>query len=178
MIELTSLARPYAKAIFSAALEAGEVNSVESELNLLGQAIQTEQINKIIENPELSKTETAAELISVFEAELSSLSMRLINVLADNGRLNLLYAIFEIYQDLLQEHNNQSSIEVIVASEPSDESKENIINKLQALHGASANINFKEDASIMGGMFLKVGDETLDLSIKGRVKKLVNQLNF
>ena len=178
MIELTSLARPYAKAIFSAALEAGEVNSVESELNLLGQAIQTEQINKIIENPELSKTETAAELISVFEAELSSLSMRLINVLADNGRLNLLYAIFEIYQDLLQEHNNQSSIEVVVASEPSDESKENIINKLQALHGASANINFKEDASIMGGMFLKVGDETLDLSIKGRVKKLVNQLNF
>ena len=178
MIELTSLARPYAKAIFSAALEAGEVNSVESELNLLGQAIQTEQINKIIENPELSKTETAAKLFSVFEVELSSLSKRLINVLADNGRLNLLYAIFEIYQDLLQEHNNQSSIEVVVASEPSDESKENIINKLQALHGASANINFKEDASIMGGMFLKVGDETLDLSIKGRVKKLVNQLNF
>jgi F-type H+-transporting ATPase subunit delta len=178
MIELTSLARPYAKAIFSAALEAGEVNSVESELNLLGQAIQTEQINKIIENPELSKTETAAKLISVFEAELSSLSKRLINVLADNGRLNLLHAIFEIYQDLLQEYNNQSSIEVVVASEPSDESKENIINKLQALHGASANINFKEDASIMGGMFLKVGDETLDLSIKGRVKKLVNQLNF
>ena len=178
MIELTSLARPYAKAIFSAALEVGEVNSVESELNLLGQAIQTEQINKIIENPELSKTETAAKLISVFEVELSSLSKRLINVLAENGRLNLLYAIFEIYQDLLQEHNNQSSIEVVVASEPSDESKENIINKLQALHGASANINFKEDASIMGGMFLKVGDETLDLSIKGRVKKLVNQLNF
>jgi Fur family ferric uptake transcriptional regulator len=52
------------------------------------------------------------------------------------------------------------------------------IEKLQALHGASANINFKKDASIMGGMFLKVGDETLDLSIKGRVKKLVNQLNF
>ena len=178
MIELTSLARPYAKAIFSAALEAGEVNSVESELNLLGQAIQTEQIDKIIENPEFSKTETAAKLISVFEAELSGLSKRLINVLSDNGRLNLLYAIFEIYQDLLQEHNNQSSIEVVVASEPSDESKENIINKLQALHGASANINFKKDASIMGGMFLKVGDETLDLSIKGRVKKLVNQLNF
>jgi len=46
------------------------------------------------------------------------------------------------------------------------------------LHGASANINFIEDATIMGGMFLKVGDETLDLSIKGRVKKLINQLNF
>ena len=94
MIELTSLARPYAKAIFSAALEAGEVNSVESELDLLGQAIQTEQINKIIENPELSKTETAAKLISVFEAELSSLSKRLINVLAENGIAGIILLTF------------------------------------------------------------------------------------
>ena len=178
MIELTPLARPYAKAIFSAALEAGEATSIENELDLLGQAIQTEQIDKIIENPELSKTGTAAKLTSVFEAELSSLTKRLIDVLAENGRLNLLQAIFEIYQELLQEHNNQSSIDVFVVSNPSPESKETIINKLQALHGASANINFKEDASIMGGMFLKVGDKTLDLSIRGRVKKLVNQLNF
>ena len=30
----------------------------------------------------------------------------------------------------------------------------------------------------MGGLSLKVGDETLDLSIRGKVKKLINQLNF
>ena len=178
MIELTSLARPYAKAIFSAALEANEVDSVASELSLLGAAIQTEQIEKIIENPELSKKETASKLINIFDSELTALAKRLIDVLAENSRLNLLQAISEIYQQLLQEHKDQSSIEVVVVSNPSDESKNIIIKKLQDLHGASANINFKEDATIMGGMFLKVGDETLDLSIKGRVKKLINQLNF
>ena len=178
MIELTSLARPYAKAIFSAALEAGEVDSVESELSLLGAAIQTEQIEKIIENPELSKKETASKLINIFDSELTGLAMRLVDVLAENSRLNLLQAIAEIYQQLLQKHKDQSSIEVVVVSSPSDESKNIIIKKLQDLHGASANINVIEDATIMGGMFLKVGDETLDLSIKGRVKKLINQLNF
>ena len=178
MIELTSLARPYAKAIFSAALEAGEVDSVESELSLLGAAIQTEQIEKIIENPELSKKETASKLINIFDSELTGLAMRLVDVLAENGRLNLLQAIAEIYQQLLQKHKDQSSIEVVVVSSPSDESKNIIIKKLQDLHGTSADINFIEDATIMGGMFLKVGDETLDLSIKGRVKKLINQLNF
>ena len=178
MIELTSLARPYAKAIFSAALEAGEVDSVERELSLLGAAIQTEQIEKIIENPELSKKETASKLINIFDSELTGLAMRLVDVLAENGRLNLLQAIAEIYQQLLQKHKDQSSIEVVVVSSPSDESKNIIIKKLQDLHGARANINFIEDATIMGGMFLKVGDETLDLSIKGRVKKLINQLNF
>ena len=133
MIELTSLARPYAKAIFSAALEVGAMDSVANELNLLGQALHTDKINDIIDNPELSKTDTAAKLISVFETELSGLSKRLIDVLSENSRLNLLHAIFDIYQGLLQEHNKQSSIEVVVASSPSAESKENIINKLQSL---------------------------------------------
>ena len=53
MIELTSLARPYAKAIFSAALEVGAMDSVANELNLLGQALHTDKINDIIDNPEL-----------------------------------------------------------------------------------------------------------------------------
>ena len=37
---------------------------------------------------------------------------------------------------------------------------------------------FKIDPNIMGGLSIKVGDETLDLSIRGKVKKLINQLNF
>ena len=53
-----------------------------------------------------------------------------------------------------------------------------IIEKLLAEHGEGSNIEFSEDPSIMGGLSIKVGDETLDLSIKGKVKKLVNQLNF
>ena len=39
-------------------------------------------------------------------------------------------------------------------------------------------IFFIKDPSIMGGLSVMVGDESLDLSIKGRVKKLINQLNF
>jgi F-type H+-transporting ATPase subunit delta len=31
---------------------------------------------------------------------------------------------------------------------------------------------------MMGGLSIKIGDETLDLSIKGKINKLVNQLNF
>jgi F-type H+-transporting ATPase subunit delta len=31
---------------------------------------------------------------------------------------------------------------------------------------------------MMGGLSIKIGDETLDLSIRGKVNKLVNQLNF
>ena len=35
-----------------------------------------------------------------------------------------------------------------------------------------------KDPNMMGGLSVKIGDETLDLSIRGKVKKLINQLNF
>ncbi len=110
--------------------------------------------------------------------EIGDLSVRLLELLAENKRLNLIAAINTSYQELLEEHNNTSSIVVNVANQPSEDNKQMIVKKLLAAHGEGSNIEFLEDPSIMGGLSIKIGDETLDLSIRGKVKKLVNQLNF
>ena len=98
--------------------------------------------------------------------------------MAENKRLNLLEPIYSIYQDLLEKHKEQKSIEVFVAEEPGDEAKESIEQKLKSTYGKDANIYFSKDPAMMGGLSIKIGDETLDLSIKGKINKLVNQLNF
>ncbi len=110
--------------------------------------------------------------------EVGSLANKMLELLADNKRLNLIETINTSYQELLEQHNNTSSIVVNVANQPSEDNKKVIVEKLLAEHGEGSNIEFSEDPSIMGGLSIKVGDETLDLSIKGKVKKLVNQLNF
>ena len=132
----------------------------------------------MIEDPELSKEQIAQTIISVADGEVGSLSNKILELLADNKRLNLIQTINTSYQELLEQYNNTSSIVVNVADQPSEDNKKVIIEKLLAEHGEGSNIEFSEDPSIMGGLSIKVGDETLDLSIKGKVKKLVNQLNF
>jgi len=56
MIELSPLARPYAKAIFSAALDVGNHETVAKDLALLSAVSQTQEVTRLIEDPELSKT--------------------------------------------------------------------------------------------------------------------------
>ena len=107
-----------------------------------------------------------------------SKSASLLEILSENKRLNLLETIYIIYQELLEEHKEQKSVEVFVAVDPGEEAKQNIEDKLKSTYGKDANIYFSKDPSMMGGLSIKIGDETLDLSIKGKVKKLVNQLNF
>ena len=178
MIELSPLARPYAKAVFSAALDAGTQTEVAKQLELLSVVSQTNEVSSLIEDPELSKEKIAKTIIDITEGEIGELAKKLLELLAENKRLNLIKAINSSYQELLEQHNKTSSIIVNVANQPSDDNKKAIVEKLLAAHGEGSNIEFSEDPSIMGGLSIKIGDETLDLSIRGKVKKLVNQLNF
>ena len=178
MIELSPLARPYAKAIFSAALDDGKQEAVAQDLGLLSVVSQTKEVASLIEDPQLSKEEIANTIITLADGEVGDLSKKMLELLADNKRLNLIEAISVSYQELLEQHNKTSSILVNVADQPSEDNKKIITEKLLAEHGEGSNIEFSEDPSIMGGLSIKIGDETLDLSIRGKVKKLVNQLNF
>ena len=178
MIELTPLARPYAKALFSSAVESNTIDEMALELKTMAMSSMTEEVINTIENPVLSRQEVVNILLKLFEESISNTSKKLIEVLAENKRLNLLETIYETYQELLEAHKEQKSVEVFVAVEPGEEAKDNIEQKLKLTYGKDANIFFSKDPTMMGGLSIKIGDETLDLSIKGKVKKLVNQLNF
>ena len=178
MIELSPLARPYAKAIFGAALDAGSHELIAKDLVLLSAVSQTTEVSSLIEDPALSKEQIAQTIIGLADDEIGGLSIKMLELLAENKRLNLIAAINTSYQELLEQHNNTSSVVVNVANQPSEDNKQMIVEKLLTEHGEGSNIEFLEDPSIMGGLSIKIGDETLDLSIRGKVKKLVNQLNF
>ena len=178
MIELTPLARPYAKALFASALDSNSLDDMAIELKTMAAASQTDGIKNTIENPALSRKEVVDTLIKLFEESISNTSIKLIEILAENKRLNLFDSIYSIYQKLLEKHKEQNSIQVFVAVEPGKEAKDNIEKKLKSTYGKDANIFFSKDPKMMGGLSIKIGDETLDLSIRGKVNKLVNQLNF
>ena len=178
MIELTPLARPYAKALFASAVESNNLDEMANELKTMATASQTDGVKNTIENPALSRKEVVDILTNLFEESSSDTSKKLIEILAENKRLNLLEPIYSIYQNLLEKHKEQNSIQVFVAVEPGDEAKDSIEKKLRSTYGKDANIYFSKDPKMMGGLSIKIGDETLDLSIRGKVNKLVNQLNF
>ena len=178
MIELTPLARPYAKAVFASALDTESIDEIKEELKTMALVSSTIEVKGMIEEPTLSNNEILNSLKILLEGTISKTSQSLLNVLAENNRFNLLEAKFEIYKEIVAKHKEQKSVEVFVATEPSSDTKETIKTRLVSTHGEGTNVEFKIDPHIMGGLSIKVGDETLDLSVKGKVKKLINQLYF
>ena len=145
MIELTPLARPYAKALFASALESKNIDEMASELKTIALASKTDGVINTIENPVLSRRDVVKVLTNLFEESISDTSKKLLEILAENKRLNLLETIYIIYQELLEEHKEQKSVEVFVAVDPGEEAKQNIEDKLKSTYGKDANIYFSKD---------------------------------
>ena len=104
MIELTPLARPYAKAMFTSAVESNNIEDIASELKDMAIASKTEGVVNTIENPALSRQDILGILTNLFDESISDKSKKLLEILAENKRLNLLQTIFVIYKELLEEY--------------------------------------------------------------------------
>lgn len=177
LTDLASQARPYAKALFQVALETQQEDVVANEVALLSQASQTDQIVSMIDDP-MERQKVGATLKDLFKAELGELTANLLNVLTENNRVAMLPELYSAYLALYEEHKKQKNISVSVPTGVSEAAKQMIKDKLLRKEGDSTNIVFDEVDSLIGGFVIQSGDEVLDLSIKGRLKKLVNQLNI
>ena len=96
MIELTPLARPYAKALFSSALESENLDGMANDLKIMATASKTEEIRGTIEDPVLSRQEVVEILTKLFDDSVDETSKKLLSILAENKRLNLLLSLIHI----------------------------------------------------------------------------------
>jgi len=67
MIELTPLARPYAKALFASAVESNTLEDMAVELNTMAAASLEDGVVNTIENPTLSRQEVVDILVKLFD---------------------------------------------------------------------------------------------------------------
>ena len=178
MQDLVPLARPYAKAIFDAAVDSGSTSETQASLKSLAAGFKEKAITDLISSPTLSRSEILKKLTSIFDGEVNELVNNLLGALAENDRLEICPEISNLYESLLAEHNQQLDIDVSIPVDLGDETKEGLKHSILKKYGETSNINFLVDPTIMGGVTIKIDDEILDLSIKGRVQKLVNELNI
>ena len=150
----------------------------QASLKSLAAGFKEKAITDLISSPTLSRSEILKKLTSIFDGEVNELVNNLLGALAENDRLEICPEISNLYESLLAEHNQQLDIDVSIPVDLGDESKEGLKQSILKKYGETSNINFLVDPAIMGGITIKIDDEILDLSIKGRVQKLVNELNI
>jgi F-type H+-transporting ATPase subunit delta len=176
--ELTTIARPYARAAFSEALDesAGLVNwSVM--LRLLAAIMQQEVVNNALSDPRLTTEDKAKLLVDILGEDLTAKGQNFVSIVAEHDRILLLPVISEMYELMKSHHEKTIEVEVISAYEVDAGDEQKLAEALKTKLQREVNLSSTVDPSLLGGVVIKAEDTVIDNSVRGKLEKLSQVLN-
>lgn len=176
MSEITTVARPYSKAIFEHALASAQLGEWSNILLILAQTVSSVEAMAFINNP----ASTAEQHIQLLLAVVPSLSdskenqgiLNLINLLAINKRLMLLPEIVILYEALKAEQEKTLAANVVSYSALSSAQQERLVQSLSKRLQRKVSLQVVVDPSLLGGAMISAGDLVIDGSVRGQLNKL------
>jgi len=176
--ENTTIARPYARAAFSVALdEASGLASWSRMLNLLSAAVTLAPVRQALDNPRLTTAQEASLLLEVMGEELSEKGKNFIVVLADYGRVTLLPTIHDLFELMKAHHEKTMDVTLISAFEVSDDDTEKLSAALKKRLQRDVHFSATVDKSLLGGVIIRTEDTVIDNSVRGKLQKLAQVLS-
>jgi len=176
MAELSTLARPYAKAAFKFALESNQLSQWSSSLSTLAAIAAQDKVVALITAPTLSGEEQATAIVGLAGDELSPEVQNFTHLLGENKRLLLLEEIAEQFDHLKAEQERSVDVEVASAYDLESDAADELATALKRTLQRDVRVTTHTDKSLIGGVVIRAGDMVIDGSLKGRLTKLAEAM--
>ncbi|MBY6188751.1 F0F1 ATP synthase subunit delta [Marinobacter hydrocarbonoclasticus] len=175
MSELTTVARPYAKAAFEFAVEKQAVDHWAQMLAFLAEVTANETVTDLLSG-QVNAEQLAQIFIQIGGEQIDEHGQNLIKVMAENGRLVALPAVAQQFALLREAWQQEITAEVESASELSDEQQANIAASLEQRLARKVKLNCSVNPDLIAGVIITAGDLVIDGSVRGKLSRLSDTL--
>jgi len=176
--ELATIARPYARAAFSKALDQESGLEVWSKvLAVLSATVSEPLVEVALDKPTLTVEDQAEIVFGLMGDELDDLSRNFVSLLAESDRLPLLPSISELFELLKANHDKTMDVELTSAFDISEKQSDDLALALNRKLQRTVRISAKIDQTLIGGVVIRAEDTVIDDSVRGRLEKLSQILN-
>lgn len=172
MADLSTLARPYAKAVFQLARDNSKLAEWGEALEKLSAAVQSPQIASLIGHPAVNKTELAAVLAAAFGEGLGTQGASLVKLLVENKRLKVAPFLADQFEALRAEAEARVDVEITTAAETSPRDQEQLADAVAKRLKRDVEVSWKTDETLIAGALIRAGDLVIDGSARGELEKL------
>jgi F-type H+-transporting ATPase subunit delta len=177
MAELSTLARPYARAAFEYARDKGSLSEWWAQLQTAAAVSQDETIAVLLGSPSYTTEQIAATVVEVCGDALLKDGRNFIEVLASNKRLPLMPEIFSLFEQYKANQEKTVNVNVVSAFELSGETEQSLAEVLRKKLEREVKVDSTVDKSLIGGVLIRAGDLVIDGSVRGRLNKLADAMN-
>lgn len=181
-MELQTLARPYARAVFEVARDGKALAPWGEFLTTLGVVVHGPQVKALIGSPALSREQLADVLTGAFAgAGQDKLTqwpqMRaLLQLLVQNHRLWLAPAVAELFAALRAQAESRIAVQITSAVKVESQQAEQLSAAIGKRLARTVEIHWDTDAELLGCAVIRAGDLVIDGSLKGELERLSQTL--
>ncbi|MFC2047983.1 F0F1 ATP synthase subunit delta [Chloroflexota bacterium] len=175
----SAFARNQAQAVFKIALGEKELNRWQSDLRKVASLVKDETLFTLLQNPEVD-FDDKAKVLSDRLGDINPQALKLVSQLVAKGRLGLIDDIVDEYQRLVDNYRGVEGAdvaEVTTAIPLDDEDRLRLAHHLTSLVGKPVVLKAKVDASLIGGIMIRVGDKLIDGSIRNKLEALKREIS-
>jgi F-type H+-transporting ATPase subunit delta len=177
MAELSTTARPYAKAAFEHALASSALADWSKMLMTAAAVAQESEVQKVLNTPAMTTAQQAQTFIDICAETFNAGGKNFIKILAENKRLSLLPTISELFEAHKAIQEKTVDVELTTAFALDSESEKRLAEVLSKKLAREVNVHSHVDAQLLGGVVIRAGDLVIDGSVRGRLAKLAEALN-
>lgn len=177
MAELSTLARPYAKAAFQVAYGSQALEQWSAMLATLTAVADDSKVKALLSSPSATAEQKAAQVIDLCGDALDGAGSNFVKTLAANQRLPLLPFIREQFETLKAALEKTVDVELTTAMALDDAQVDQLVAALKQRSQCDVSISSSVDASLLGGAVIRIGDTVIDGSLRGRLTELSHALN-
>ena len=172
------VSKVYGDALFEAAREAGRMDDMYEEVLELQKLLQAnEELQKMMENPKVIREDKENVIETVFRGRISDEIVELMKLMIAKGRYSNIESVFDYFIGLVKEEKKIGIAYVTTAVELTDGQKDEIVRRLlETTRYESFEMNYAVDASLIGGIVIRIGDRVVDSSIKTKLYELSKSL--
>jgi F-type H+-transporting ATPase subunit delta len=174
----TAVAERYARALFELALESGNAGDLVSKVESFANVYDVSpELRVALENPRVQPSERDAILRRIAERlGFGQLGLNAVRYIARRRRLRALPEIAERLRHLIDEKAGIVRATVTAASVLPDSFYDRLTKELETLTGQRVSLERREDPSLIAGVVTRIGDKTIDGSLRGRLEQLGQKL--
>ncbi len=184
MSDTSTIARPYAQALFDIASAEDLLSQWSESLAALATIVADDDARAFLMRPEID-AEARAEFLQAVGSEAgaagagfvsSSRGQNFIRLLVENGRLLALPDISTRFDALKAEAENTIKATLVMAADVESDFAARISASLEKKLGRKVELELEIDDELLGGAIVRAEDMVIDGSVKTRLRKLAESL--
>jgi F-type H+-transporting ATPase subunit delta len=176
MAELSTIARPYAEALFAAASSeksaAGVLDQWLPMVAEMAAVARHPEVAEVVNDPKLGGPQVYDLVRGLIKAPLPSALENFLKLVVDNGRLAALPEVARQFRAMKNAAEGQADCLIESALPLSDAQIGDLLGSLSRKFGLKLIPEVKVDAGLIGGVRVSVGDHVLDDTVKARLAKM------